>query len=399
MSLAKAKKFEEFCFAFEQDPQANTAALAKQLGISVKSVERYRKLYYDVLSGDSFAGLENMPERAARFLIWLSDHRLPVSHRAIELFCASEFGMESRMVQRMLEALTKRNLVKADAQGVTLAPRAIPGLILTSDDLEQLAAFLEGPGKKEPLASHLESILAKIRLGIAGSATCHVVERARKRQSRLLVKGPLSAERPEDARMVYTLADLAERGICLQLTYAAPYEEQDLIIHTQPRGTVYNWMSGDWYLVGDNCRTGNVEYYRFDRIRSFGELDQMASQEALQDGSLWPPSLHNAWAMENGPLQEVVVVFGDDFSVHDKVRHDVAWRNSANLTDNSDGTLTLCDTVAGLGEFSRWLRQFGGSATVVSPPELRRLIGDGALRKLQRYGAKPAQPAGGASHG
>lgn len=421
MSLAKARKFEEFCCAFEQDPQANTAELAKRLGISVKSVERYRKQYYDVLNGDSFAGLENMPERAARFLIWLADHRLPVSHQAVELFCDSEFSMQSRMVQRMLEALVKRSLIKVNENGIALVQQAIPGLKLASDDLEQLAAFLEGPGKKGPLAVQLESVLAKIRLGIAGSATCRVIERARKRQTRILVKGPLSAERPEDAGMVELLTAMAEKGKRLLLTYASPQENQDLIIPTEPRGVVFNWLSGDWYLIGANWQTKQIEYYRFDRIHSFQELKQSVSSNNLYDVSaqnsktekgsvcsdnrLWSSNLQYAWAMENGPLQQVTVVFEDDFSVHDKVRHDVEGRASAVLINNDDGTLTLHDTVAGFGEFSRWLRQFGASVTVISPLELKTLIRDGALRKLQRYGAEPDQPVkpnklpGGEKHG
>ncbi|HBK69570.1 MAG TPA: hypothetical protein DEB05_08205 [Firmicutes bacterium] len=99
-----------------------------------------------------------------------------------------------------------------------------------------------------------------------------------------------------------------------------------------------------------------------------------------------------AMGSENGPLFKVVIRFKDDFNVPDKVKRDAALRPSASWQEEPDGCVLFYDTVAGLGEISRWVRQFGASAQVLEPPELCNKIKEGARRKLARYEREEGGP-------
>src|SRR5690606_34334651 len=97
-------KFEEFCLEFEQSPDASLAEIASRLGLSVKTVQRYREKYEQILKGEFFQ-IDDFSGRAIRFLLWLSRCRFPVSTERARSFFRTEFEASDKTFDRFLHRL------------------------------------------------------------------------------------------------------------------------------------------------------------------------------------------------------------------------------------------------------------------------------------------------------
>lgn len=387
MALSRARRFQEFCREFETDPAVD-AELAKRIGVSVRTIERYRARYRRVTAGEET--LERSSDRAVLFLIWLAKLERPAARAEIVRFFAEQCGVGERTAERTMATLRAQGLLEKTPKGCSLGRGIMPRLNLTPAELEQLAAFIDGHGSKGPFARALESALVKLRLGVSGAAETRLLAKAGKRQTRILIKGP-GSDRCGPAAVMDSLVAAAEDGRFVEIEYQSPQVPERLRLTVLPAGLVYNWMLDAWYLVAENAGTSDVELYRLDRLLSCLPRQGVASGS----GAKIPAYLIQSWGTENGPAISVRVRFRPDFGVHDKVRRDAAARPSAILTEEPGGGLLFTDTVRGLGEFSRWLRQYGASAEVLDPPELLELLRAGARRKLERYGI----PCGGNGNG
>lgn len=384
LSQSKAKRFEEFCLEYEKTPDASAPELAQRLGMSQKGIQRYKKLYQQLMRGEDFSGLVNLHERAAQLLLWISRRRGLVPMEEVQCFVSDEFGLGEGMARRIVQVLEERGYVVRSNGGYMVGNSMLPDVPLSEEEWDYVARYLDIMGRRGPLAANLESVLTKLRLGMAVGSVSHVVERARKRHNRMLVKGPHGSDKRSMTR-AEELVHASATGQRLTIAYR-PFRAADaLYLRVLPLGVVFNGHSDEWYLVAMNQDNYREEHYRFDRMTNIEGYG--GTGEAIPMGL--PEHFRHAWGIENGPLHEVRVLFHDDFNVHDKVRQDAAGRASVRLTRNPDGTLLFEDKVAGLGEFCHWLRQFGASAVPLDPPELCAVIRQGAERKLKRYGVDP----------
>lgn len=390
MGDTSVDRFDDYCRECERTPEASLRELAGRLGISVKSVERYRTRYNDIMKERDFPGLDDISGRAARFLIWMARHTGPVSSERARRYFQTELELNEKTIERCMKFLRDRGLIQAVPGGYVPGDAILPKLNLLPDELDYIAGYLEEFGRQSPLGPRLQSVLLKIRLGADTLNAGRLLDRAHKRQRRFMIKGPRTGENSRHLPLVDELLDAAEAGFLLSLEYVSPRTCETMRPVVQPRGVVYNWLTDAWYLVAINQDAKKTEYYRLDRLNSH----QRVGEGVAADSEAFPEHLSLAWGMENGPLYEVVVRFRPDFNVQEKVRHDLMSRSSACLTAEPDGSLIMMDTICGLGEFSRWLRQFGASAAVEKPGELRSVLLEGVRRKLARYGLSTSGEAG-----
>jgi len=372
------EKFEEFCLEVEDCPDASLAEIASRLGLSLKTARRYRKKYEQILKGD-FIRIDDFSGRAIRFLLWLSQCRSPVSTAKARAFFCTEFEAGEKTFRRFLNRLRHEELIEETAQGWQLGKKILPRLTFTFEELESMIRFIQGYEAKGPLGRELKAVLTKLWMSMTDLSP-RLLQRAAKRQARLVIKGPLCQQSAAVLRVMEQLAAFVAREQMVTFTYTRP-KETPTRWTVLPCYVVYNLALDRWYLAGVNQEDGEAGFFRLDRI-----VD-LAAGGALAPG-LDPAKcerLKYAIGAEDGALYEVKIRFGNDFNVQDKVRRDAALRPTASVQEEAGGSLLYTDMVAGLGEISRWVRQFGASAKVLAPVELQEIIIAGARRKLARY--------------
>ncbi len=381
MTAPVPEKFEEFCLEVEHSPDASLAEIAARLGFSVKTARRYQKKYEQILKGD-FIQIDDFSGRAIRFLLWLSQYRAPVSSaKARSYFCA-EFETSEKTFERFISRLRREELIQETAEGWRLGKKILPRLGFTFEELESMIRFIQGYEAKGPFGRELKTALSKLWLGMA-QLSPRLLQRTAKRQARLVIKGPLCQQNETVARMMEQLTALVAQGQMATFTYTRPQEPATRWT-VLPCYVVYNLALDRWYLAGVNQEDGEAGFFRLDRMAeiSAGGVPAPALDPAKCE------RLKYAIGAEDGALYKVKIRFRNDFNVQDKVRRDTALRPTAKLQTAADGSLLFTDTVSGLGEISRWVRQFGASAQVLAPVELQKMIIAGARRKLARYEAE-----------
>ena len=80
----------------------------------------------------------------------------------------------------------------------------------------------------------------------------------------------------------------------------------------------------------------------------------------------------------------VRVCFDNTFSIKEKLMRLLRRRRFATLTEQ-DGALYYEDTLRGIADFAHFLRQYGKSARVEAPEELKTMMVDSARLLLERY--------------
>ena len=381
MAAPLSEKFEEFCLEFEQSPDASLAEIASRLGLSVKTVQRYREKYEQILKGEFFQ-IDDFSGRAIRFLLWLSRCRFPVSTERARSFFRTEFEASDKTFDRFLHRLGQEGLIRETAEGWQLGEKILPRLNFSFAELESMIRFIQGYEAKGPLGPELNAVLAKLRLSMVNLSP-RLLERAAKRQARLVIKGPLCRQNGTAFRVMEQLTALVAQDQMVTFTYRCPQEPASRWT-VLPCYVVYNLALDRWYLAAVNQTDGGAGFFRLDRMANL-------TAGGRPPAGLDPAKcerLTYALGAEDGPLCEVKIRFRNDFNVLDKVRRDASLRPTAQVQEEPDGSLLFTDTVSGLGEISRWVRQFGASAEVLAPVELRERIIAGARRKLSRYAAE-----------
>lgn len=158
-----------------------------------------------------------------------------------------------------------------------------------------------------------------------------------------------------------------------------------------PRGLVYQWGRDCWYLLatGGACSRSVVQLYRVDRMR---EVEVTA--ETFEDRDFKVSDfLGKRWGISGDACVQVTVRFRNtewDNTAVERVCGELARRqrlcHTCQLTEEPDGSVILRDTVAGISEFSAWLRRYGDAAEVLEPEFLRKRFYKTASQILARYG-------------
>jgi predicted DNA-binding transcriptional regulator YafY len=138
---------------------------------------------------------------------------------------------------------------------------------------------------------------------------------------------------------------------------------------------------GAWYVIGRCHLRGKVQLFALDRILELGLTGSKFDRPSDFDiATFWA----DAWALERGATPVECAVRFDPYPAR-YIRERV-WHSSQVLEELEDGSVILRVRVSGPAEFMRWVLQYGSSAEVLEPANLREAVRQEAEGSLKRYG-------------
>ena len=137
------------------------------------------------------------------------------------------------------------------------------------------------------------------------------------------------------------------------------------------------------YLIGHCTLRKGVRTFAVDRIQSVTLTDEGFKTPESFDIKAF---LQDSFGIFQGPPVTVKIRFAP--SVAGYIRERV-WHHSQDLLDAEDGALIFTATVAGVEEISHWVMRWGAGAQVLSPPDLRRIVGRQAAAMAAYYRDDP----------
>lgn len=162
----------------------------------------------------------------------------------------------------------------------------------------------------------------------------------------------------------------------LQLTYRKPGSKQTESRQVDPYHLAN--VNGEWFLFAFDHLRHDIRTFVPSRIQSaeptgktFPRPQKFSIEKILRD----------SFGVHSGQGDYQVVVRFDAYAA-DYIR-EKRWHPSQELSELKNGGVELRLKLSSLGEITRWILGWGGSATVVSPPELVATIKEAAERILQ----------------
>lgn len=157
------------------------------------------------------------------------------------------------------------------------------------------------------------------------------------------------------------------------------YFERDIItvtLHPYRRA----FIRRGWYVIGYSETHNEVRTFKLERIVAL----------EVTDATFTPPDnfqledhFGNAWQMIRGDQRyHVRVRFAPKVAGNVE---EVLWHKTQRIGHEDDGSILFEVTVDGLDEMSWWILGYGDQAEVLSPPELREMIGGRAQRMAEMY--------------
>lgn len=223
----------------------------------------------------------------------------------------------------------------------------------------------------------------------------------------LLVRGWDLVRSAEETPKRQRLEELLRqgRGITFRYHPATPppglhqVPPEGLQVDVDPSGLLYWGELDGWYLVaiphqdqaaGQTAAgrdpSSSVQLFRLDRLE-----DPEPTLRRTEPAADLTQLLSAVWGAELGEPVQVAVRFRGLPYVQEKVERVARTRSGARLEQTASGDLIYTDVVAGWGEFSRWVRQFGRAARVLHPPVLAAMVEATAQAWLEMY-QRPPEP-------
>lgn len=252
---------------------------------------------------------------------------------------------------------------------------------------------------EDPLDPLLFSSNEALNLYLLGAGSSNLPENLERRAEKIVGKID-DVIRPEDAELLQktssrTYFDTSdwywrdEATGWMPLLRQSIFEEKILLINHKQRGSddIENvrvapyglvWKGGEWYLVGNNIKSGNIERFRVSRI---------AKVEVTEDSFLYPKDfILQTWWVED------VEQFGKgDIRVRLLVQKEaqsevLRLATKQNSSVEYQGDVTLITLYV---DKWRWLvplvLSYAGSIYVEEPADLRQAIIDAFMKGLSRY--------------
>lgn len=147
------------------------------------------------------------------------------------------------------------------------------------------------------------------------------------------------------------------------------------------------WMNDHYYLIGNNQKYDNLMHLRVDRMRRVQILEEKArpfrevsDYQAFFDTADYVSKVFN---MFGGELQQI------DLRCRVDLLEQVVDRfgESIFIRDGGEGYFTFTVTAQVSEGLISWLLQYGDGMEVLSPPDLRRRMGEKAAALHRMYGA------------
>ena len=146
-------------------------------------------------------------------------------------------------------------------------------------------------------------------------------------------------------------------------------------------------INGEWFLFAFDHLRRDIRTFVPARIhaarktgKSFTRPEKFSVEKILRD----------SFGVHSG-RGEFKVVLRFDAPAADYIR-EKRWHPSQQLHEQKDGSVEMRLQLSSLGEIQRWILGWGGSATVIEPPELIQAVRQAAQRILD-------QPANKIPHG
>jgi len=151
-------------------------------------------------------------------------------------------------------------------------------------------------------------------------------------------------------------------------------------------GIVYYWVLDNWYLIAQNEGDLKIKTYLVNRILDVTGLPETFSPVQGFNLKIW---YQYAWGVYRDQCPVPVIIrFYDHYSTLNRVRAELAKRETCKLIED-EGGLLMKDQVEGIDELAVWLRGFGAGAEVIEPLALREKVTQEFTRLLQMYGGEP----------
>lgn len=219
----------------------------------------------------------------------------------------------------------------------------------------------------------------------------------------LLIRGWDVVRSLEETPKRQQLEELLHQGSAVTFRYhpATPPPGMDSVppdglqVDADPIGLLYWGELDRWYLAA----VPHADQSRAEPLAAGSPPFQLFPLDRLADpqpagARRFPHSdltqlLQALWGAELGEPVKVAVQFRGVPHVKEKVERVARTRPDAHLQGTETGDLIYTDVVAGLGEFSRWVRQFGRAARVLYPPELVAMLEGTAQAWVRMYARSP----------
>jgi proteasome accessory factor B len=162
----------------------------------------------------------------------------------------------------------------------------------------------------------------------------------------------------------------------LELKYRKPGQRQTEIRVVDPYHLAN--INGEWFLFAYDHLRKDIRTFAPARIQSAkptGETFERSKKFSLEK------RLQNSFGVHSAQDEfEVVIRFREQ--VADYIR-EKRWHDSQELIERRDGSVELRMKLSSLAEVERWVLSWGGSAVVVKPAELAKMVRQSATRILR----------------
>jgi proteasome accessory factor B len=139
-------------------------------------------------------------------------------------------------------------------------------------------------------------------------------------------------------------------------------------------------INGEWFLFAYDHLRKDIRTFvpaRIKSLRQTGRTFEKPKKFSLEE------RLRDSFGVHSGK-GEYKVVLRFDSRVADYIR-EKRWHDSQKLKELSGGGVELSMTLSSLAEVERWVLNWGGSAVVVSPPELVESVRQAAAKLLHAH--------------
>lgn len=198
------------------------------------------------------------------------------------------------------------------------------------------------------------------------------------------------SRKPFDADFSRNLMAVTEawaKGRSLRLSYKSAGKARPKEVVVDPYFLEPSAAGFSTYLIAYSQTHEQLRTFKVERIVSAEMLPQhFELPEGLDVDGLLP----SAWGIIWGEGTQVRLRFAPKVAWRVK---ESRWHPSQEIEELEDGGVLLTISVASLMELGRWVRSWGDTVEVLSPPALREELGAEAVRLARVYSAAP-KPAG-----
>ena len=287
-----------------------------------------------------------------------------------------EEEVSSKTLERSMKDLEKKNLIKRRGEEyVVCSEHILPPLQLGEREKTLLFEALKVARALAPIPEEMKSLEAKLKLWIG--------ENDHSRET-MFVHGRTPTQDVHHSQCCFHLEEAARSKSKVNILYRKE-EEPARQLRLNPLGIVYYWVLDNWYLIAQDEGDQRIKTYLVNRILDVTRLPESFSPVEGFDLKTW---YQYAWGVYRDQCPVPVIIrFYDHYSTLNRVRAELAKRETCTLTEDKDGLL-MKDQVEGLDELAVWLRGFGAGAEVIEPPALREKVTQEFTRLLQMYGGE-----------